>query len=201
MMGKWHMGGKIMPDGLIGNQHVMLSNPDHNWSQPFEGGPQDIGFDTSFISDKGVQGAPYAFFRNGILNLRNGIKYWKRREYEMPMGISKIPKAGEGDGEWDSSAYNMLLVNETANFLDEHMDPKNGRNNDPFFAYVALGAVHIPHSPPYYFQVNDGDNTLQPVAGEYPVPFMVSAMIDSEFHRSYQPMQFKRSSAHSPLLS
>ena len=39
----------------------------------------------------------------------------------------------------------MLLVNETARFLDDH---EANRNGDPFFAFVALGNVHIPHSPP-----------------------------------------------------
>jgi hypothetical protein len=39
----------------------------------------------------------------------------------------------------------MILVNETIAFVDNHLDDKP---DDPFFAYVALGGVHIPHSPP-----------------------------------------------------
>jgi len=61
----------------------------------------------------------------------------------MPKGASKIDHEGEGD--WDSTACNMLLVNETIRFLDEHL---SRRPTDPFFAYVATGSVHVPHSPP-----------------------------------------------------
>jgi arylsulfatase A len=39
----------------------------------------------------------------------------------------------------------MILVNKTHAFIDDHLA---NRPNDPFFAYVALGAVHDPHSPP-----------------------------------------------------
>jgi arylsulfatase A-like enzyme len=65
---------------------------------------------------------------------------------------------GEGSKEWDSASYNMILVNKTLSFFEDHV---NDRPNDPFFAYVALGQVHIPHSPPSYYL----DGT--PVAGEY----------------------------------
>jgi len=60
----------------------------------------------------------------------------------MPEGSSMIPSDGDGSSDWDSTAYNMILVNETARFLDDH---EKNRAEDPFFAYVALGAVHIPH--------------------------------------------------------
>ena len=81
----------------------------------------------------------------------------------MPHGESIILKQGEGSLSWDSTAYNMILVNETERFLDEHIQ---NRIEDPFFAYVALGNVHIPHSPPISFL--DGS----PIAGEYPTKQM-----------------------------
>jgi len=46
---------------------------------------------------------------------------------------------------WDSAAYNMIVVNETISFIDNHLE---NRADNPFFAYVALGAAHLPHSPP-----------------------------------------------------
>ncbi len=81
----------------------------------------------------------------------------------MPEGASIILQNGEGSKSWDSTAYNMILVNETERFLDDHIEK---RSDDPFFAYVALGNVHIPHSPPISFL----DGT--PVAGEYSSPHM-----------------------------
>ena len=62
----------------------------------------------------------------------------------MPRGISKIISEGEGDINWDSTAYNMVVVNETLRFLDDHLE---SRSADPFFAYVATGSIHIPHTP------------------------------------------------------
>ena len=49
----------------------------------------------------------------------------------------------------------MINVNETASFIDAHMASK--RSEDPWFVYVALGAVHGPHSPPDHYL--DGKRT------------------------------------------
>lgn len=60
--------------------------------------------------------------------------------------------------EWDSSQYNIRIIKETISYIDEHLDQKE---NKPFFAYVALGSVHTPHTPPIKYV--DGSN----VANEY----------------------------------
>lgn len=67
----------------------------------------------------------------------------------------------EGTTDWDTSAYNQIIVKETADFIDEHL--RNESTSDtPFFAYMPLGAAHQPHSPPYkYFDE-------EPIAGTYP---------------------------------
>jgi Arylsulfatase A and related enzymes len=150
MFGKWHLGAKVPPNGVY-NYSFALSDSKHNWSQALIDGPQDIGFDESFMTCGGIQAPPYSFFRNGFLTTKKrDVVYWdKFSQHDMPNGISMIGKhGGEGDLNWDSSAYNMILVNETARFIDDHMKK---RPNDPFFAYVALGAVHIPHSPPNFY--------------------------------------------------
>lgn len=150
MFGKWHLGSKVPPNGMYNYTHA-LSDPNHNWSQPLIGGPQDIGFDESLITCGGIQAPPYSFFRNGVLTTqRSDVVYWNEfSEHDMPHGTSMIGKhGGEGDANWDSTAYNMILVNETTSFIHDHIQ---NRPNEPFFAYVALGTVHIPHSPPNYY--------------------------------------------------
>lgn len=145
MFGKWHLGGKVPPDGMKSSSEI-LSSSQHNWAEPLIDGPQTIGFDESRITTQGIQNAPYSFFRNGYLETTaENIKFWEAGEYTMPQGTSMINEKfeGEGDISWDSSAYNMILVNETMDFLDDHLE---NRNDDPFFAYVALGAAHIPHT-------------------------------------------------------
>lgn len=90
------------------------------------------------------------------------IKYWDEGNYSMPRGLSMIKSPGEGSDVWDSTSYNMILVNETKTFLDQHIEEES----NPFFTYIALGAAHLPHSPPYRF--DDGS----PVADEYATTHM-----------------------------
>ena len=65
---------------------------------------------------------------------------------------------GEGAWDWDSSAYNMILFNSTKKFTEKHLS-KNA--DKPFFMYMALGAAHLPHTPPN----NYIDGT--PIAGQH----------------------------------
>jgi len=105
---------------------------------------------------------------------RTGVKWWKVGSSRMPRGISIIKDAGEGDKKWDSSAYNSILAKEFDGFLEK----RNGATR-PFFSYVALGAVHIPHSPPdYYYSLRQAIQNNQtspvkiPVAEQYPTRHM-----------------------------
>ena len=154
MYGKWHLGLKAPPHGMTmsDSSATLLSNGAIDWSLPLIQGPEDIGFETSYISAEGIQGPPFSFFRDGILENEltdNSIKHWEKGEYGKEYGMSKIGKhPGEGDVDWDSSAFNMIVVNETSKFIDKHM---NENPDQPFFTYVSLVAVHIPHSPPYRY--------------------------------------------------
>ncbi len=126
----------------------------HNWTKAIEQGPTDIGFDESYVTAGGIQNPPYAFIRNGVIEAQatDNVRMWRKGAYGMPHGVSKIKVKGEGIDTWDSSAYNMILVNETESFIDMHLNKmSNGGDDVPFFTYVALGSVHIPHSPPYTY--------------------------------------------------
>jgi len=154
MTGKWHMGAKAPPNGLYNYSHT-LTHPMHDWSKALIDGPQDIGFESSFITIGGIQAPPYSFFRDGFLTTKSSdVVYWENNsEHDMRCGRSIIGKeSGEGSNDWDSTAYNMILVNETIDFVDKHLESKP---DDPFFAYVALGGIHIPHSPPGKFYCID----------------------------------------------
>lgn len=165
MFGKWHIGGKVpLHDQGVLNMEKILTHEDHDWSQALIEGPQDIGFKSSFITPNGIQKAPYSFLHDGFLttNISDAV-YWEKGQYSQPFGKSVIKRKGEGDATWDSTAYNMILVNETEAFVDHHMANNLGA---PFFVYVALGAVHGPHSPPDKYL----DGT--PVDGIYPSSHM-----------------------------
>jgi len=166
MFGKWHLGGRIpLKDGFVPKKKIyppkmmLLRLEGHDWSKPFEEGPWDIGFKESYITPAGVQNPPYAFYRDGTLEITSEeAVYWYPGNHSMPDGISILAKGGEGSDDWDSSAYNKILVNETEIFIDNHLAHQPDK---PFFAYVALGAVHFPHSPPNVYL--DGS----PIAGQY----------------------------------
>jgi Arylsulfatase A and related enzymes len=173
--GKWHLGAGLPPllstsgfDASISisldrtkvNRTHLITGNSVDWSQPISDGPQDLGFDTSYVTMGGIQDPPYSFFLDGVLDHDlSDVVYWDVGDYPSVSGQwSKIKSSGEGSREWDSASYNMILVNKTLSFFEEH---EHTRPNDPFFAYVALGQVHLPHSPPQYYL--DGS----PVAGEY----------------------------------
>ncbi len=98
------MGAKVPPHGLKDRDSVLTSS-EHDWSQQLIDGPQDIGFDKSYITTGGIQFPPYSFFRNGYLttNTTKDTRYWYKSKYFMPGGISEIIKGGEGDKDWDTT--------------------------------------------------------------------------------------------------
>ncbi len=139
---------------------TLLSSEHHDWTRQMKRGPLDIGFNYSYITTAGIQSPPYIFFKNNKIerNDLSNFSYWEKGSYAMPRGESIIQFEGEGAKDWDSTAYNMILVNETEQFLERHI---NEHEDKPFFSYVALGSVHEPHSPPDKYL--DGTS----VAGEY----------------------------------
>ena len=117
--------GKIpLVDGFVPSRNsplkeTMLSNENHDWEKPMEQGPSDIGFSHSYVSLAGLQNPPYVFLRNNIVDMDlNRISFWPIGNFSMPHGLSIIEKQGEGAEDWDSTAYNMILVNETEQFLE-----------------------------------------------------------------------------------
>ena len=103
MMGKWHLGGKMPRKNPELNVDIdvnhLLTSKELDWTQPFVGGPQDIGFDSSFISMAGIQAPPYTFYQDGILSsdLNDILSYEGDSKYDREKGTSKIILAGEGD--------------------------------------------------------------------------------------------------------
>lgn len=148
IFGKWHLGAKVPPHGIKNISHP-LTELLHDWSMPLIDGPGDIGFHESLISTGGLQAVPYAFFRNDMLDFNpQDTKWWaSNTSSNTSYGLNKFEdgKDGEGDPNWDNSAYDMILVNETKEFIERHLEESPEK---PFFAYVAFGAVHTPHAPP-----------------------------------------------------
>ena len=89
------------------------------------------------MSVEGIQNPPYVFFRDSKIQQKdlNDYTFWEKGSHNMPKGESKIRTAGEGAYDWDSTDYNMILVEETRKFLNRHTKKQPDK---PFFSYVAL---------------------------------------------------------------
>jgi len=139
MAGKYHIGGRVpLKPGAVLNKNNLLSDDGHDWNnQPLFDGPQDIGFERSYMTDQGIQGGPYSWFRNGYLEGRDEVMTWQVGDHVTASGgTSKILKPDEGVASWDSTLYNQILVKETEEFMEEHLQK---RPSDLMFMYVALG--------------------------------------------------------------
>jgi len=150
VFGKWHMGARIPPNGIQSSSvEYLFSTKGHDWSLPIIDGAGSIGFEKSYITMGGVGNPPYSFIRDDMMTTKpEEAKYWSSGpHYNLAHGTSWIGKnqPGEGDPNWETSAHDMIVVSETRAFIEDHL--KN-RADDPFFAYVSLGAVHNPQSPP-----------------------------------------------------
>ena len=103
--------------------------------------------------------------RNGKFlddDLQN-VTFWEKGTYVTPKGESETLKSGDGAVDWDSTQYNMILVKKTKSFINFHLKKMPDK---PFFTYVALGSVHVPHTPANEYL----DGT--PLNGQYPSKHM-----------------------------
>lgn len=131
-IGKWHLGLEMKTrDGKPqGPENV-------DYSKPVTFGPNDFGFDESFILPGSLDMFPYAFLRNqkwlGPVNARKG---WS--------AFNRIGPAAE-----DFSDDKVLdrFSSEAESFID-----KQDKSTRPFFLYLALTSPHTPISPSKKFR-------------------------------------------------
>lgn len=107
-------------------------------------GPQQNGFDYSFMYPAGIQAAPYAVYQNGVMMpLDKKAKIVQITQKNMDKIGFKLDKMeGLGDSFWNPFNAGELLINKAVNFID-----KNSNSKKPFFMYYCSQAVHKPHTP------------------------------------------------------
>ena len=134
-VGKWHLGTLMQTtDGE--NQ-----GPDNvDYDRPLEVGPNDYGFDYSFILPGSLDMYPYVFVRDGHFQGRvTARKGWS--------AFNRVGPAAE-----DFEDYKVLdtFASEAESFIERNAGP--ARNGRPFFLYVALTSPHTPTSPSPRFE-------------------------------------------------
>ncbi|WP_190809450.1 arylsulfatase [Flagellimonas sp. S3867] len=153
--------------GIVGKWHLGLGSGNVNWNQRVNPGPNEIGFDHSYIMAATQDRVPTVYIENGgVVNLDPNdpieIDYeknfpgeptgmdnpemlkmkWHHGHYNSIVnGISRIGfmKGGEAAKWIDEDMADTFLV-EAQRYIKENKDK-------PFFLYYALQQPHVPRTP------------------------------------------------------
>lgn len=176
--------------GIVGKWHLGLGNPqpvnpraaDMNWNGEIKPGPNQIGFDESFIIPATGDRVPTVFVRNGrVVNLDPAdpitVSY-KGRIGSEPTALSNpelatvlIGKKGEGHSDvitegvsrigfmtggkaalWKDQDISDTILAESVKFIE-----KSG--GKPFFLYLSTHGIHEPRIPHPRFAGKSGCGT------------------------------------------
>lgn len=134
-IGKWHLG-TLMPTVDGKNQ-----GPDNvDYSKPLRIGPQQYGFDESFILPGSLDMFPYAFARNNV---------WQGK-VTAQKGWSAFNRVGPAAEDFEDVKVLDKFSTEAEQFIARQTD--DASNGKPFFLYVALTSPHTPVSPSAKFE-------------------------------------------------
>ena len=150
-IGKWHVGlnWQTKNDYVIRNDSnkwneysgIFKENEENiDFTKPVSGGPNDLGFDYSFITLGCSTGDnPYCFIENqktvGIPSVMLSEKW-----IGQPGVVTALMEPS-----WSMEDVDLTFTQKATDFIDKHM---NSNPDDPFFLYLALSSPHIPFLPP-----------------------------------------------------
>lgn len=150
-IGKWHLGlnwptrnGYIIQDDKDDWQspnNMLSENEKHiDFARPVSGGPNDLGFDYSFITLGCSTGdPPYVFIKDN---------YPVSIPYRMsPAAYAHLPGFVPGlmADDWSEELVDTIFTHQGIEFIDRHVKEQP---NKPFFLYLALSSPHIPFLAP-----------------------------------------------------
>ncbi|WP_303921246.1 arylsulfatase [Draconibacterium sediminis] len=153
--------------GVVGKWHLGLGSGQVNWNEHVSPGPNEVGFDYSYIMAATQDRVPTVYLKNGLVegldpNDPIEVDYSKNFEGE-PTGkdnpelltmkwhhghnnsiVNGIPRIGYMKGgekaKWsDVDMADHFLV-KAQNYVKQH-------KNEPFFLYYALQQPHVPRTP------------------------------------------------------
>ncbi|MCG9972565.1 arylsulfatase [Gramella sp. YB25] len=153
--------------GIIGKWHLGLADGNIDWNQQISPGPNEVGFDYSYIMAATQDRVPTVYIKNGTVeNLEQDdpimVNYDENFEGE-PTGLDNpelvemkwhhghnnsivngIPRIGYMKGgekaKWDDKDMAYTFLEEVKSFI--------GRNKEkPFFLYYAMQQPHVPRTP------------------------------------------------------
>ncbi|KJF45705.1 sulfatase family protein [Draconibacterium sediminis] len=153
--------------GVVGKWHLGLGSGQVNWNEHVSPGPNEVGFDYSYIMAATQDRVPTVYLKNGLVegldpNDTIEVDYSKNFEGE-PTGkdnpelltmkwhhghnnsiVNGIPRIGFMKGgkkaKWSDVDMADHFLAKAQNYVKQH-------KNEPFFLYYALQQPHVPRTP------------------------------------------------------
>lgn len=153
--------------GIVGKWHLGLGDGNVNWNQHISPGPNEVGFDYSYIMAATQDRVPTVYIKNGNvdnLDLNDPILVDYDQNFEgEPTGLDNpellkmkwhhghnssivngIPRIGFMKGGKSAKWTDEDMAR---TFLKEAQDYVKREKNTPFFLYYALQQPHVPRTP------------------------------------------------------
>lgn len=153
--------------GVVGKWHLGLGIGDVNWNEKVAPGPNEIGFDYSFLLPATGDRVPTVFLEDGnVINLSENdpievsyeqkvgnrptglenpeylkVKADSQHSQTIVNGVSRIGFMGGGkDAEWIDEDFPFVFNQKAKNFMKENKE-------DPFFLFYSFHDIHVPRVP------------------------------------------------------
>lgn len=148
IVGKWHLGldwqakDPSKPIVEISNSDKFPKGLDTNvdFSKAVQGGPNDLGFDYSYIIPASLDMSPYGYLENQkMIELPTVYTYGKTQKKD---GRGIFWRAGEVQPSFD---FHQVMPTFTAKAVD-YIKARKGKD-EPFFLYFPMSAPHTPWLP------------------------------------------------------
>lgn len=166
--------------GCVGKWHMGLGNGNIDWNGDIRPGPNEVGFDYSFIIPATADRVPCVYVENHRvvgLDPRDPIVVsYKEKIGTDPTGhdhpemlkeelsaghdgtivdgISRIGyMSGGHSARWVDEVMAPTLAKKANTFIEQHVEKASGQ---PFFLYFATSDIHVPHDPNNQFVNTSG---------------------------------------------
>lgn len=157
--------------GCVGKWHIGLGNGNIDWNGDIRPGPNEVGFDYSFIIPATPDRVPCVYVENHRvvgLDPKDPIVVSYKEDvgidptgHDHPEllkmalseghdgtivdGISRIGfMSGGHSARWVDEMMEKTLVRKATSFIEQHNEQQKGQ---PFFLYFATSDIHVPRDP------------------------------------------------------
>ena len=163
--------------GIVGKWHLGLGLDKIDYNSNISPGPNQIGFDYSYIMADTQDRVPSVYIENGdVVNLDKNdpieVNFKEKNDYGLPTGLKNpelttmkwhhghnssivngIPRIGFMKGGEKARWSDIDMAD---HFLEKAQDYIKNNSDEPFFLYYALQQPHVPRTPHPRFEGKSG---------------------------------------------